>query len=60
MRLFLKHSATGTRYEILKIDKAAGTVRLKGKFAEFDEPYDPVRFKQIGYELEREHTGAAA
>jgi hypothetical protein len=58
MKAFLKHTATGTRYEILSLDKAAGLIRLKGQYATFDEPYDPARFKALGYVLEKETRDA--
>jgi hypothetical protein len=54
MKAFLRHTATGTRYEVLSLDKTTGLIRLKGQYATFEEPYDPARFKALGYTLEKE------
>lgn len=53
-KAYLVHVDTGTKYEIVALDKAAGTITLKGKLAEFTEPYDKARLKKLGYTLKTE------
>ena len=54
VKLFFKNKKTNKRYRVVKIDKDAGTVTLKGEHAEFVEPYDKARFQELGYVLEKE------
>lgn len=49
--LYFVSEATGNKYKVVKFDKAAGTVTLKGKFGEFTENFDKEKFKRMGYEL---------
>ncbi len=56
MALFFKNTRTGKRYEIVRLDKDAGTVTLKGQHAEFTEKYDKEKFQQMGYTLEKEEA----
>jgi hypothetical protein len=58
VKLTLVHTKTGRRYEVLSLDREARKVRLKGEQAEFEETYDPARFKQLGYTLEKEVVDA--
>jgi hypothetical protein len=53
-KVYFRNTRTGKRFEVVRIDKAAGQIVLKGEYAEFTEPYDKARFKEMGYELERE------
>lgn len=52
-KLYFRNVNTGKRYEVVKLDKAAGKVTLKGATATFDEVYDKDRFKRMGYVLEQ-------
>ena len=52
-KLYFRNVKTGKLYEVVKMDKAAGTVTLKGEIATFTEPYDKDRFKRMGYKLEQ-------
>jgi hypothetical protein len=51
---FFINTETQRRYEVVKLDKAAGTITLKGELAEFTESYDKDKFKELGYTLIRE------
>lgn len=53
-KLYFRNEKTGKRYEVVKLDKAAGVVVLKGTIATFTEAYDKDRFKRMGYVLERD------
>lgn len=52
-KLFFVNKETGRRYEIVKLDKEAGEVTLRGEMAVFTESYDKDKFKELGYTLER-------
>lgn len=54
MKLYFRNTKTGKRYEIVRMDKAAGEVVLRGEYAEFSERYDKDRFRRMGYELVKE------
>jgi hypothetical protein len=56
--VYLRHAKTGKRYKVVALDKTAGTITLKGENAEFTEPYDPPRFKKLGYTLEKDDPDA--
>lgn len=56
--LYFKNRHTGKKYKVIKLDKEAGVVILKGAHGEFSEPYDKKRFKQMGYTLEKEDDDA--
>jgi len=51
---FLRHTQTGKKFRVLSRDKEAGTVKLKGSLAEFEEKFDVDRFKRQGYVLEKQ------
>lgn len=54
-KLYFQNEKTGKRYEIVRFDKAAGEVVLKGTSNnEFTEKYDKDRFLQMGYSLVQE------
>jgi len=52
--LYLKNSATGKRYRVVSVDKASKKITLEGEYSTFTEDYDPARFKELGYVLEKE------
>lgn len=58
MKVFFRNEKTGKRFEVLSINKEEGTIVLKSEYAEFTEPYDKERFKQLGYVLEKEQDDA--
>jgi len=58
MKLFFRNKTTGKRYDIVRIDKEAGEIVLKGEHAEFTEKYDKERFARLGYVLEKEAPDA--
>lgn len=58
IRLFLLNDSTGRKYEVLGRDAKAGTLRLKGPLATFDEPEDPERLKRLGYRMIKESSDA--
>lgn len=49
--LYFENERTKKRYKILRFDKEAGTVVLKGEHAEFVENYDKDKFIEMGYKL---------
>lgn len=49
--VYFENEKTGKKYLVLKFDREAGTVRLKGPQGEFDEKYDKEHFKKLGYTL---------
>lgn len=53
-RVVLVHQSTGRRYEVMSFDRTANTVKLRGQFGTFDEPFDKARFRELGYELTKE------
>lgn len=53
-KYFLVSSRTKKRFQIIERDKEAGTVKLKGDIAEWDEPFDMEKFKSQGYTLVKE------
>lgn len=58
VRYFLVHKQTGKKFQILKQDKEAGTITLKGSHATFTEDFDAAKFKKQGYELKKEEVDA--
>lgn len=58
-KLYFRNTKTGKRYLVVKIDKAANTITLKGAVSAFTEPYDKDRFKRMGYVLETEEVDDA-
>jgi hypothetical protein len=56
--MFLIHTKTGRRYEVISLNRDAGLIVLKGELAEFTEPYNKERFKELGYILEKDKADA--
>jgi glutamine amidotransferase-like uncharacterized protein len=52
--LYFRNEKTGKKYQVVSMDKDAGTILLRGEHAEFTEKYDKDRFKKLGYVLEKE------
>lgn len=57
-KVYLRNLQTDRRYEVISLDKDKKVVTLKGEHAQFEEPYDPARFKRLGYVLEKEEVDA--
>lgn len=55
-KLYFRNTVTGKRYQIISLDKKAGTIVLKGDHAEFTETYDKTRFAEMGYVLEKDEA----
>lgn len=55
-KVYFKNEKTGKMFEVVGLDNAAGTITLKGEHAQFTEPYDKERFKQMGYTLVRQEA----
>lgn len=55
--LYFENVKTKKRYKVVKLDKEAGEITLRGEYAEFTEPYSKERFQKLGYKLVQ---GAAA
>lgn len=51
--LYFRNEATGNKYKVVKFDREAGTVTLRGKFGEFTEKFDKEKFQRMGYTLEK-------
>ncbi len=63
MKVFFKNTATGVRYQIVKIDPKDAKDRkvvLQGEHGQFTELFDPERFKRMGYLLVQEQDEEAA
>lgn len=60
VKLYFRNVKTGKQYEIVRMDKEKNEVTLRGETAEFVEPYDKERFKELGYVLERVDEDAMA
>lgn len=58
-KYYLVSSRTGKKFQIIERDKEAGTVKLKGDIAEWDEPFDMEKFKSQGYKLVKEEEDDA-
>jgi hypothetical protein len=56
MKVFLVNKKTKRRFEVISLDPAAGTVKLRGEFGVFTEPYSKERMKELGYILIKEDT----
>jgi glutamine amidotransferase-like uncharacterized protein len=54
MKLYFRNTATGKRYDVVRMNKTTGEIVLKGEHAEFTEKYDKERFARLGYVLEKE------
>lgn len=54
--LYLENKTTARRYRVVRLDKEAGKLWLKGDYGEFDVDYDKDRLKQMGYALVREQV----
>lgn len=51
--MFLEHTQTGRRYEIVGVSEDKTKITLKGEHGTFEEDYDKDKFKQLGYKLVR-------
>lgn len=49
--LYFVNEKTGKKYQVIKFDRDAGTVHLKGEHGEFVEKFDKERFQMMGYTL---------
>lgn len=49
--LYFENVRTKKRFKVVAMDKANGTIKLRGELAEFEEPYDKERFEKLGYRL---------
>jgi len=49
MKTFLYNRNTSRIYEVVGVDKTAGTITLKNEMAAFTDNYDKDKFKQQGY-----------
>jgi hypothetical protein len=54
--LFLENKTTNRKYRVIRLDKEAGKLWLKGDYGEFDVDYNKDRLKQMGYALVREQV----
>ena len=54
MGMYFLNEATGRRYDVVKFDKAAGEVQLKGKYGQFTEKFDRAKFERMGYVLKQD------
>ena len=50
-KVFFENTKTKKRYELVGLSADRSTMTLKGEYAEFVEPYDKERLKQLGYKL---------
>lgn len=57
-KIYLRNQHTNKRYQVIALDKEKKLVTLRGEHAEFKEPYDPARFKRLGYVIEKEEVDA--
>ena len=48
---FFVNDTTSERFQILGFDKATGLIKLKGRLATIDEPYDKEKTERMGYKL---------
>lgn len=55
-RLFFVNEHTGNRYDVVKFDREAGEVTLKGPLTgrEFTQKFDKEAFQRMGYVLQQE------
>lgn len=60
MPQFLVNTETGREFQVVSLNKAEGTITLKGPNTEFTEPYDKERFKANGYTLVTREDAPAA
>lgn len=52
--LYFENEKTKKRYTVIRFDRNAGTVTLRGEHGvDFTEPYDKERFQQMGYQLKQ-------
>lgn len=57
-KVFFRNQQTDKRYEVISLDKDKQVVTLRGEHGTFQEPYDPARFKRLGYVLEKDTNDA--
>lgn len=48
--IHLRCTRTGRLYRVAAYDAVKKTVTLRGKNGSFVEPFDPVKFREMGYE----------
>ena len=49
------NDASKREYVVVSRDREHGTIKLRGEWSTFEQPYNPTRFKELGYRLvERE------
>ena len=58
VRVFLKNMGSGKEFEVIGRDKEAGTITLKGDYAQFTEKFDKDRLKEAGYEMVTREDGS--
>lgn len=51
--IYFTHTRTGSRFKVVGMDIAAGTIELEGEYGRFTEKYDKELFAQNGYVLEK-------
>lgn len=56
--LYFRHTSSGKKYRVVKIDKETKKIVLRGQHSEFEEDYDKERFQRLGYELIKESADA--
>ena len=54
--LYLENKTTNRKYRVIRLDKEAGKLWLKGSYAEFDVEYDKEALKKMGYALVKEQV----
>jgi hypothetical protein len=50
-KAFLVHDETGREFEVIKIDREANTITLKGEYSTFTDPFDKGALTGLGYRL---------
>ena len=60
-RFFFLNEATGKRYDVVNIDRTAGTIQLRGPTTQrvFTEKLDNERFARMGYKLMKEEDACS-
>lgn len=55
-KVFFENKTTGKKYQVVRLDKEAGKLWLKGDYGEFDVDYDKDNLKKMGYALVKEQV----
>lgn len=50
-KAFLIHGETGREFEVIKIDREANTITLKGEYSTFTDPLDKGALVGLGYNM---------